>query len=160
MAFSSYYPQLVEQRRQLHKWPEPGWTEFTTTYYLAKRLKEWGYEVLLGTHVVNPESCFGREKKDVEEGLRIARERGVSEEFLKATEGYTGCVGVLDTGRPGPTMATSTASRCRRPTPPITFRMKRASAPSTRASCTPAATTATCRSASPRRSGSPITSTP
>ena len=105
MAFSSYYPQLVEQRRQLHKWPEPGWTEFTTTYYLAKRLKEWGYEVLLGTHVVNPESCFGREKKDVEEGLRIARERGVSEEFLKATEGYTGCVGVLDTGRPGPTMA-------------------------------------------------------
>lgn len=42
MAFSSYYPQLVSQRRELHQWPEPGWTEFTTTYYLAKKLKEWG----------------------------------------------------------------------------------------------------------------------
>lgn len=105
MAFSSYYQQLVDQRRELHQWPEPGWTEFTTTYYLAQKLKAWGYEVLLGTKVVNPEACFGREMPEVEEGLRIAREKGVPEDFIAATEGYTGCVGVLDTGREGPTMA-------------------------------------------------------
>ncbi|MCG5031381.1 amidohydrolase [Mesosutterella sp. OilRF-GAM-744-9] len=105
MALSSYYKQLVDQRRELHQWPEPGWTEFTTTNYLARKLKAWGYEVLLGTKVVKPEACLGRDEKEVQAGLQAAREHGVSEEFLKATEGYTGCVGVLDTGRPGPTMA-------------------------------------------------------
>ena len=105
MAMSSYYKQLVEQRRELHKWPELGWTEFTTTNYLVEKLKAWGYEVLMGTKVVNPEAVFGRDQKEVDEAIRIARSRGVSEEFLKATEGYTGCVGVLDTGRPGPTLA-------------------------------------------------------
>lgn len=72
MAFSSYYPQLVSQRRELHQWPEPGWTEFTTTYYLAKKLKEWGYDVLLGTKVVNPDAVLGRSEKDVEAGLQAA----------------------------------------------------------------------------------------
>ena len=37
MALSSYYKQLVEQRRELHQWPELGWTEFTTTNYLADK---------------------------------------------------------------------------------------------------------------------------
>lgn len=54
---------------------------------------------------MKPEACLGRDEKEVQTGLQAAREHGVSEEFLKATEGYTGCVGVLDTGRPGPTMA-------------------------------------------------------
>ena len=105
MAFSSYYPQLVSQRRELHQWPEPGWTEFTTTYYLAKKLKEWGYDVLLGTKVVNPDAVLGRSEKDVEAGLQAARDHHVPEEFLKATEGYTGAVGIFDSGRPGPTLA-------------------------------------------------------
>ena len=105
MALSAYYPQLVAQRRELHQWPEEGWTEFSTTYYLASRLKALGYEVLLGTDVVNPEAVFGREEKKVEAGIAAARARGVPEEFIKATEGYTGCVGVLETGRAGPVMA-------------------------------------------------------
>ena len=105
MAFSSYYLQLVSQRRELHQWPEPGWTEFTTTYYLAKKLKEWGYDVLLGTKVVNPDAVLGRSEKDVEAGLQAARDHHVPEEFLKATEGYTGAVGIFDSGRPGPTLA-------------------------------------------------------
>ncbi|MCI5851536.1 MAG: amidohydrolase [Sutterellaceae bacterium] len=105
MALSSYYPQLVAQRRELHQWPEPGWTEFTTTWYLVQKLKAWGYQVLVGTKVVNPEAVLGRSEKEVEAGLAAARAHNVPEEFLKATEGYTGAVGILDTGRPGPTMA-------------------------------------------------------
>ncbi len=106
MALSSYYGQLVSQRRELHKWPESAWTEFSTTYYLVEKLKSWGYtDILLGKQIVNPEGVFGREEAEVQAGLEAARSRGVPESFIEATGGYTGCLAVLDTGRPGPTVA-------------------------------------------------------
>ena len=85
--------------------PEEGWSEFTTTNFIVEKLKEYGYQVLLGTKVINPENCLGRSQKVVDAGIAYARKNGVSEDFLKATEGYTGCCGILDTGRPGPTLA-------------------------------------------------------
>ena len=30
---TDYTKQLVEQRRELHQWPEEGWTEFWTTRF-------------------------------------------------------------------------------------------------------------------------------
>ena len=46
---TDYTKQLVEQRRELHQWPEEGWTEFWTTNYIVNKLRSWGYEVLHGT---------------------------------------------------------------------------------------------------------------
>ena len=57
---TDYTKQLVEQRRELHQWPEEGWTEFWTTNYIVNKLRSWGYEVLLGTKIINPEQVFGR----------------------------------------------------------------------------------------------------
>ncbi len=102
---SAYHDQLVEVRRHLHTMPEEGWSEFTTTAFVIGKLREYGYEVLTGTKVINPDNCLGRNPKVVEAGLAFARANGVSEELLAEMEGYTGCVGVLDTGRPGPTLA-------------------------------------------------------
>ena len=51
---TDYTKQLVEQRRELHQWPEEGWTEFWTTNYIVNKLRSWGYEVLLGTKIINP----------------------------------------------------------------------------------------------------------
>lgn len=102
---SAYHDQLVEVRRHLHAMPEEGWSEFTTTAFVIGKLREYGYEVLTGTKVINPDNCLGRNPKVVEAGLAFARANGVSEELLAEMEGYTGCVGVLDTGRPGPTLA-------------------------------------------------------
>ena len=101
----AYHDQLIEYRRKLHTFPEEGWSEFTTTAFLIGKLREYGYEVLTGTKVINPDACLGRSQKVVEAGLEAARKNGVSEELLKEMEGYTGCVGILDTGRPGPTLA-------------------------------------------------------
>ena len=101
----AYHDQLIEIRRKLHTFPEEGWSEFTTTAFLIGKLREYGYEVLTGTKVINPENCLGRSQKVVEAGIEAARKNGVSEELLNEMEGYTGCVGVLDTGRPGPTLA-------------------------------------------------------
>lgn len=102
---SDYSSQLIEQRRTLHQWPEEGWTEFWTTAYIVEKLRSFGYEVLLGTKIINPEQVFGRNVELVEEGKKNALVRGVSEELIAEMEGYTGAVGLLDTGKEGPTTA-------------------------------------------------------
>ena len=35
---TDYTKQLVEQSRELHQWPEEGWTEFWTTNYIVNKL--------------------------------------------------------------------------------------------------------------------------
>lgn len=44
----AYHDQLIEIRRHLHTMPEEGWSEFTTTAFIVGKLREYGYEVLLG----------------------------------------------------------------------------------------------------------------
>ena len=102
---SAYHDQLINSRRQLHQHPEEGWSEFTTTAFLVTTLRGYGYDVLTGRKVVAPEACLGREESVVKAGLERARRNGVSEELLSEMEELTGCVAVLDTGRPGPTLA-------------------------------------------------------
>lgn len=102
---SAYHDQLINIRRQLHQNPEEGWSEFTTTAFLVTTLRGYGYDVFTGRKVVAPEACLGREESVVKAGLERARRNGVSEELLSEMEELTGCVAVLDTGRPGPTLA-------------------------------------------------------
>ena len=102
---SAYHDQLINIRRQLHQNPEEGWSEFTTTAFLVTTLRGYGYDVLTGRKVVAPEACLGREESVVKAGLERARRNGVSEALLSEMEELTGCVAVLDTGRPGPTLA-------------------------------------------------------
>ena len=102
---SAYHDQLINIRRQLHQNPEEGWSEFTTTAFLVTTLRGYGYDVLTGRKVVAPEACLGREESVVKAGLERARRNGVSEALLSEMEELTGCVTVLDTGRPGPTLA-------------------------------------------------------
>lgn len=102
---SAYHDQLINIRRQLHQNPEEGWSEFTTTAFLVTTLRGYGYDVLTGRKVVAPEACLGREESVVKAGLERARRNGVSEELLSEMEELTGCVAVLDTGHPGPTLA-------------------------------------------------------
>ena len=51
----AYHDQLIEIRRHLHTMPEEGWSEFTTTAFIVGKLREYGYEVLLGKKVINPD---------------------------------------------------------------------------------------------------------
>ncbi|MDO4937016.1 MAG: amidohydrolase [Sutterellaceae bacterium] len=101
----AYKDQLINIRRQLHTNPEEGWSEFTTNAFIVNTLRGYGYEVLLGKKVVNPDFCLGRDMKVVQAGIERARKNGVSEDLLTEMEELTGCVAVLDTGRPGPTLA-------------------------------------------------------
>ncbi|MDO5532094.1 amidohydrolase [Sutterella sp.] len=111
MAFTEaqYIEEMIRTRRQIHQRPEEGWTEFETNWLVVERLREIGYTTILqGTKVINPDAVMGRDPKLVEAAIKRALEHGVPQEFIDATEGYTGTVAVLETGRPGPV----TAFRC------------------------------------------------
>jgi aminobenzoyl-glutamate utilization protein A len=105
MDANVYQAQLVSLRRELHRKPEIGWSEFTTTARIIGLLREYGFEVLAGPKVIKREEALGREPKVVAAGLAYARANGVSEALLAEMEELTGCAGIWRTGRPGPVVA-------------------------------------------------------
>ncbi|VEI77038.1 Indole-3-acetyl-aspartic acid hydrolase [Mannheimia haemolytica] len=98
-------PQLIEWRREFHQFPETGWSEFWTTSKIADYLEPLGFEILLGKQIINPDFVRGRNLAIVEKGIARAKAYGVNPTWLEKMEGYTGCVAVFDSGKPGKTIA-------------------------------------------------------
>ncbi|KIL49836.1 amidohydrolase [Jeotgalibacillus soli] len=94
---------LIKWRRTLHQIPEVGFTEFQTTYFLAKMLDELGWTVTVGKEVMNEEARYGVPRSNVLEASKHrARNAGIPEAFLeKLAGGFTGVVATLDSGRTG-----------------------------------------------------------
>lgn len=97
--------QLIEWRRDFHRVPEIGWSEFITTAKLIAILRDMGHTVLPGVSFMSPEHLLGRDEAAVANGLARAREYGVAPALLEEMNELTGCVALLDTGLPGPTIA-------------------------------------------------------
>jgi aminobenzoyl-glutamate utilization protein A len=95
---------LIQWRREFHRFPEVGWSEFVTTAKLVQKLEAMGHVVLTSKNVINPDFVRGRQADVVEKGLAAARAKGVSEAMLKRMDGLTGCAAIFDTGKPGPTI--------------------------------------------------------
>jgi len=102
---SDLIDQMLQDRRHIHRRPELGWTEFETTSYVANRLERLGIEYQLGIDFLDISSVQGRDEKLVNKAIERALEHGVPQSFIEKTGGYTGIVGILDTGNPGPTIA-------------------------------------------------------
>lgn len=94
--------KLIEWRRSFHQFPEIGWTEFVTTGTIINALREMDIEVKAGPHILCRESILGRDEKSVKEAIKIAKEKGVTEELLAEMDELTGCMAIIDTGIPGP----------------------------------------------------------
>ena len=100
-----YFDEMITARRTIHRRPEEGWTEFETMWYVCSHLDQWGIPYLTGTKVINPKFAMGRNEQLVKDAMARALKQGVPQKFLDKTEGYTGAVAVIDTGRPGPVTA-------------------------------------------------------
>ena len=100
-------PELIARRRDLHTHPETGWTEFRTASLIINELKALGYEVHFGAEVVAEKSMMGRPSvKELEAYMKRAITEGADPVLVeKMAGGKTGVVGILDTGRPGKTVA-------------------------------------------------------
>lgn len=51
--------EMVERRRDLHRHPETGWTEFRTASMIIGELKNLGYDVKFGDDVIDEKSMMG-----------------------------------------------------------------------------------------------------
>lgn len=89
-----YYPELIQLRRDFHRHPEQGWTEYLTTYKIAKYLEELGWEVYIGEDVVKSDARMGLPSFDyLKYCERRALSEGVEKKYLsKMSGGLTGVV--------------------------------------------------------------------
>jgi aminobenzoyl-glutamate utilization protein A len=104
---AAHYVDAVQWRRELHRNPQPAWLEFYATGFVAEKLSQWGYEVLLGEDVVAANKRLlvpDPERQQVEYDRAIRA--GINEKFIApAKGGFTGVVGVLRGSLHGPTVA-------------------------------------------------------
>ncbi|WP_153722021.1 amidohydrolase [Sporosarcina cascadiensis] len=97
---------MINWRRDFHRYAEAGWVEFRTASLIASRLSDWGYKVLAGRDVIDAETRMGvPDLGYLEEQYHRAIQQGADMEWISQLRfGFTGVVGVLDTGRPGATI--------------------------------------------------------
>ncbi|HET6522005.1 MAG TPA: amidohydrolase [Geminicoccaceae bacterium] len=106
-AVDALEPELVAWRRDLHRHPEPGWTEFRTSAVVVEELRRLGLPVRVGREVVRAEARMGVPPQDA---IDAAFERAVAEGAPRAVVepmagGLTGAVARIKGGAPGPTVA-------------------------------------------------------
>lgn len=98
--------KVIAYRRDFHQHAESGWREFRTTAKIVRVLRELGYEVAFGKQVIHPPSVMGREPEEaIRKQMDRAVEQGGDPKIIEQTEGYTGAVATLNTGKPGPVIA-------------------------------------------------------
>lgn len=100
------YPEAVKTRRLLHRRPELGWCEFSSTALAVRRLRQLGFQVSTGQTVCRPEARMGvPPQEEWERAWRQALEEGTPEaELAPMWGGFTGAVAVLPNGS-GPVAA-------------------------------------------------------
>ena len=98
-AAAAMQPQLTAIRRDLHRNPEPGWTELRTSMRIARALTDMGCdEVLVGEAVCDRDSRLGLPADEVLEAA-WRRAKGTDPVFLPQMRGgMTGVIGILHCG--------------------------------------------------------------
>lgn len=99
--------ELAAFRRDLHKHPESGWTEFRTTVKILEKLMEMGVDFKFGREIHSADNMYGMPSKQymAECEKRARTESGRDDLIDKMAGGFTGCVAVIEGARPGPTVA-------------------------------------------------------
>ncbi len=98
---------MIQCRRDLHQYPEPGWTEFRTAAKVAKTLAALGYEVKTGADTIKQEAMMGvpSAEKLAQEQQRAIAEGADPAWVEKMTGGRTGVVGIMHFSDDGPVVA-------------------------------------------------------
>ena len=93
-------PKLIDYRRDFHRHPESGWTEFRTSALIAERLQELGYEIKIGADIICQESMMGvPSPEELELHMARAIEQGANKDLVeKMAGGLTGVVADLKCG--------------------------------------------------------------
>ena len=97
---------LTRIRRELHRYPEPGWLEYRTSLLIAEELSRIGCDkIYVGAEVTKGDSRMGLPSdKDLTEHFREVKELTDNPLLKKMEGGFTGVIGELDLGE-GPVIA-------------------------------------------------------
>ncbi|MFB5677181.1 amidohydrolase [Paenibacillus terreus] len=98
---------VIELRRELHQYPELGFTEFRTAAKVVQLLSGWGYKVNYAQDTMDGESRRGLPSEEVlEEAYQRALREGADPAVVERMRGgYTAVVAELDGSSDGPTVA-------------------------------------------------------
>lgn len=97
--------QMTQLRRDLHRHAEPGWCEVRTATLIAGGLKKLGYDTRIGDEVLVKDRMGLPSERELRAALARALEHGADPELAhRVAGGYTGVVGVIRGGQPGPTI--------------------------------------------------------
>src|SRR6056297_1588356 len=66
---------MVQVRRDLHIYAEPGWSEFRTSSIVAEELSRLGYRIMMGKEIIEETAVMGRDEKIIPEQIQRAREQ-------------------------------------------------------------------------------------
>lgn len=97
--------KIICYRRDIHEFPEAGWTEFRTTSKIAGILKPLGFTIFLGDEILDQSSILGRDENIIPMHMDRALSQGADPKWLEKMKGFTGVVGILDTGKTGPVIS-------------------------------------------------------
>lgn len=99
--------QLIRLRRDLHQYPEAGWTEYRTTAVILREMRQAGIPVRYGREIHDPARMQGLpDRRAAEYALvRAAEELGGPQHIQEMEGGFTGCVACIDGAKQGPTLA-------------------------------------------------------
>lgn len=99
--------KTIAHRRDFHRYPETGWTEFRTTSIVLENLISLGYDVKFGNDVIDETNMMGVPSSTVlEENMQRAISQGANSDFVaKMAGGKTGVIGIMNFTKPGPTVA-------------------------------------------------------
>ncbi|KAB2338603.1 M20 family metallo-hydrolase [Cytobacillus depressus] len=99
--------EVISLRREFHKHPELGFTEFWTASKVVEILESLNYKVLYGRDVIDEQSRRGVPTQNIlDEAFSRASQHGANQTILeRMTGGNTAVVGVLEGKRKGPTVA-------------------------------------------------------
>ena len=100
---------MTKTRQDFHRFAESGWHEVRTCSLIARHLKNLGYEkVLMGRECLKDDARMGLPaQEELDYIYQRALEQGADPEFAPYfKDGFTCVAAVLETGRPGPVIAT------------------------------------------------------
>lgn len=99
--------ELIHQRRDFHAHPETAWTEFRTTSIIATELEKLGYEVKMGSEVLDDSArMLVPDEKTLKQCAQRAIKEGANPVLVDRMKGgMTGCVGIMHFAKPGKTVA-------------------------------------------------------
>ena len=97
---------LIDLRRDFHRYPESGWTEFRTTARIITELENLGLPVRWGRQLHVREKMLGLPDEETLEAcwLRAESECDRHDLLEDMRGGYTGCLTVIEGALPGPTI--------------------------------------------------------